>query len=160
MRGLSVVLALIGLVAVPGVTTAQATATGQEIVGAWAIDVRPDALLPGAPPLRTVTVFERDGGVTGLIDRLLPPVPPILAVGNEIAPMHGLWRRSGPAEFTFSLYTVIMADGIVTGYHRVRNVVTVSGDKLTGTAHAEFLDLGWNLILPPAQSELIGTRID
>jgi hypothetical protein len=134
-------------------------APGQEIVGIWAIDVRPDALPPGAPPLHTITVFDRAGSATGLIDRLLPPIPPILAVGSDIAPMHGLWRRRG-AEFTFSLYTVIMDDGVVTGYHRVRNVVRVRGDELTGIAYAEFFDLNWNLLLPPGASAVSGRRVE
>ena len=95
-------------------SAAQSTPPGQEIVGAWAIDVRPDALPPDAPPLHTITVFDRGYGVTGLIGRLLPPIPPIQAVANEIGPMSGLWRRTGAHTFEFTIYTVMMRNGIVT----------------------------------------------
>lgn len=143
----------------PHAIAAQTPTTGEEIVGPWIVDVRPAGAPAEAPPLRTVTTFQKDGGVAAAMDRLLPPVPPIQAVGNEIGPLNGLWRRSGPHEFLFSLYTVVLRDGIVTGYHRVTNAVTISGDELTGTALAEFFDENGTRVFS-GESALTGRRFD
>jgi hypothetical protein len=59
----------------------------------------------------------------------------------------------------FSLYTVIMRNGIVTGYHRVTNTVTIRGDELTGTALAEFFDEQGIRVFSGA-SALTGRRFD
>ena len=143
----------------PHAIAAQTATTGEEIVGPWVVDVRPAGAPAEAPPHRTVTTFQKDGGVAAAMDRLLPPVPPIQEVGNEIGPLNGLWRRSGPQEFVFSLYTVIMRNGIVTGYHRVTNTVTIRGDELTGTALAEFFDAQGIRVFSGA-SALTGRRFD
>lgn len=143
----------------PHAIAAQTVATGEEIVGPWVVDVRPTGAPPEAPPLRTVTTFQKDGGVAAVMDRVLPPVPPIQEVGNEIGALNGLWRRSGPHEFVFSLYTVIMRNGIVTGYHRVTNTVTISGNELSGTALAEFFDQEGTRVFS-GESALTGRRFD
>lgn len=87
--------------------------TGQQLEGAWIIDLASDPApgpIPVAPPVKTSGLLSRDGTV--LIQNVIPDMP-----GSRVIQGVGEWVRTGNREFalTWTFVIVSTVDGTYIG---------------------------------------------
>jgi hypothetical protein len=133
-----------------------------DIAGVWDTRVTPRGAPAGTRSLASIALFARDGAFTTTIDTALPPIPAVQALGSVLGPGYGQWRRISPLRFRLVFYAPILNNGIVNGFQRIRDTITLSdaGRQYTSPeSQVEFLDLNWNVVFSGA-SMVTGTRLE
>jgi hypothetical protein len=133
-----------------------------DVTGVWDTRVTPRGAPAGTRSLASVALFSRDGTFTTTIDTALPPIPAVQALGSVLGPGYGQWRRISPLRFRLVFYAPILSNGVVNGFQRIRDTITLSdtGRQYTSPeSQVEFLDLNWNVVFSGA-SMVTGTRLE
>jgi hypothetical protein len=139
----------------PAIVSAQQA----ERKGVWEVK----ASLPGqsVPPLLGLILLGDDGSFTQSIGSVLPPIPVLQAVANEIGPSYGHAVRTGDREFRLTFYAVLWKAGLVNGFQRLQSIeiMSESGDEWTSRAHSDLVDANWNVVFT-LTSDAKGTRLE
>ena len=133
-------------------------AAKKPLVGVWEVKVSP----LGQSPLLSLVMFAGDGSFTTAGGyKALPPVPAVEEVATELGPGCGRWTATGDREFRLTFYSVLWKAGLVNGFERVQDTLTLSesSDEYTGHAEADFLDANWNVVFS-SSSDVKGTRLE
>ena len=80
----------------------------------------------------------------------------------ERGPGYGRWSQTGDREFKLTFYVVLLKEGEVNGYMRVRSTMSLpeSGNEFTTSeCVAQFLDANWK-VLDSDQDVVKGTRLE
>jgi hypothetical protein len=128
------------------------------LVGVWELKVSP----VGQSPLLSLAMFAGDGSFTTAGGyKALPPVPAVEEVATELGPGCGRWAAAGGRVFRLTFYSVLWKAGVVNGFRRVQDTLTLSdsSDEYTGHAEADFLDANWNVVFSTS-SDVKGTRLE
>jgi hypothetical protein len=134
------------------------TAAKKPLVGIWEVNVSPI----GQSPLLSLAMFGGDGSFTTAGGyKALPPVPAVGEIATEFGPGCGRWAATGNREFRLTFYSVLWKAGVVNGFQRVQDTLTLSesSDEYAGHAQADFLDANWNVVFSTS-SEVKGTRLE
>jgi hypothetical protein len=133
-------------------------AAKKPLAGVWEVKVSPI----GQSPLLSLAMFAGDGSFTTAGGyKALPPVPAVEEVATELGPGCGRWAATGGRVFRLTFYSVLWKAGVVNGFRRVQDTLTLSEsrDEYTGHAEADFLDANWNVVFSTS-SDVIGTRLE
>jgi len=150
---------LIGLaflcVTIPIMLLAQ-PAEKKALVGVWEVKISAGG---GPPqPLLSIASFGGDGSFTTTGNTKFPQ-----GLGSdERGPGYGRWAQTGDREFKLTFYAVLLKDGEVNGYLRVRSTMILSGSGNEFTGHecqVEFLDTDWKVV-DSENDEVKGTRLE
>ena len=128
LKRISIVLALITVVALIATTAYAAKADDEKLVGTWVCDVS------GEPAFQALHTFHADGTFN--------ETSSLLGQGQE-GPAQGVWKRDGKQyQLTFQLFTFDPETGESTGMIRVRVTLKVDKpDHIQGTfAVADLID--------------------
>ena len=126
--------------------------------GVWEVKASPI----GQSPLLSLALFAGDGSFTTADGyKALPPVPAVEEVATELGPGCGRWAATGGRAFELTFYSVLWKAGLVTGFRRVQDTLTLSesSDEYTGHAEADFLDANSKVVFSTS-SDLKGTRLE
>jgi hypothetical protein len=133
-------------------------AAKKPLVGVWEVKVPPT----GQSPLLSLAMFAGDGSFTTAGGyKALPRVPAVEEVATDLGPGCGRWAATGDREFRLTFYSVLSKAGVVNGFQRVQDTLTLSesSDEYTGHAEADFLDANWNVVFSTS-SDVKGTRLE
>ena len=133
-------------------------AAKERLVGVWEVNASPI----GQSPLLSLAVFAGDGSFTTVGGyKALPPVPAVDDVATEIGPGCGRWTATGDREFRLTFYSVLWKAGLVNGFQRVQDILTLSesSNEYAGHAQVDFLDANWNVVFSTT-GDLKGTRLE
>jgi hypothetical protein len=130
----------------------------ERLVGVWEVNASPI----GQSPLLSLAMFGGDGSFTiagGY--KAVPPVPVVDEVATEVGPGYGRWTATGNREFRLTFYSVLWKAGLVNGFQRVRDTLTLSesSDEYTGQSKVDFLDANWNVVFSTS-SDVKGTKLE
>jgi hypothetical protein len=141
------------------VLTAQA-AEKKTLAGVWEIKVSAGG---GAPtPLLSIAIFGGDGSFTTNANPKISLAAPHQDLADERGPGYGRWAQTGENEFKLTFYAVLLKEGEVTGYLRVRTTMILSEtgqDFASRDCQVEFLDTNWKL-LDSDNDDVRGTRLE
>jgi hypothetical protein len=130
----------------------------ERLVGMWEVN----ASQIGQSPLLSLAIFGGDGSFTAVGGyKALPPVPAVDEVATELGPGYGRWATMGNRGFQLTFYSVLWKVGLVNGFLRVQDTLTLSesNNEYAGHAKADFLDANWNVVFSTS-SDLKGTRLE
>ena len=154
---------LIGLaflcVTIPLMLVAQ-PAEKKTLVGVWEVKIPAGGVPP--PPLLSIASFGGDGSFTTTGNTKFSLAPPNQGLADERSPGYGRWAQTGDREFKLTFYTVLLKEGEVNGYMRVRStmILSDSGNEFTTReGQVEFLDTNWK-VLDSDNDEVKGTRLE
>jgi hypothetical protein len=156
MKKTLMVLAAVSLVTS---TVRLAAAEEKDLTGVWEVKISPTGVPP--PPMLAMAIFVEDGSFIGTHDRVVPPVPEILAVAADMGPAYGRWVQTADGEFQLTFYAAMWnKEGVISGFHRIQAsiVLSESGDEFTGKTQADFFDANWKTLLSNT-GEVKGTRL-
>jgi hypothetical protein len=129
---------------------------GKTLTGVWEVKIEAGGVAP--PPLLSLAIFGGDGSFTttgnGKID--------VAGVADGRGPGYGRWAQAGNEEFKLTFYAVLLKEGEVNGYMRVRSTMTLSesGNDFTSKGcHVEFLDKNWD-VRDSDDDRVTGKRLD
>ena len=77
-------------------------------------------------PLLSIAIFGGDGIFTTTGNTKFSLAPPNQGVGDERGPGYGRWAQTGDREFKLTFYAVLLKEGEVNGYMRVRSTMSLS----------------------------------
>ena len=143
--------------AIPGVLAAQAPQ--KTLTGVWEVKVSAGGL---ASPLRSIGTFGGDGSFATSGNSKFSLAPPNQGLGDERGPGYGRWAQTGDKEFKLTFYAVLLKQGEVNGYMRVRTTIGLSdsgNEFTTSECVLQFLDANWK-VLDSDQDEATGTRLE
>jgi hypothetical protein len=108
----------------------------------WEVKIEAGGVAP--PPLLSLAIFGGEGSfnTTGNCKIDVAGLP------DERGPGYGRWAQAANREFKLTFYAVLLKQGKVNGYMRVRSTMTLSQsgtDFSSKEYHVEFLDKDWNL---------------
>jgi hypothetical protein len=118
-----------------------------ERTGVWELKAQP---VGGAvPPIFGLLLFREDGSFVQTVNWTLPPMPALQAVATESGSGFGRWVATGVKANRVIFYTVLWKAGLVNGFQRLQSaeILSESGDEVTGRAQVEFFDRNWNNVL-------------
>jgi hypothetical protein len=130
----------------------------ERLVGMWEVN----ASQIGQSPLLSLAIFGGDGSFTAVGGyKGLPTVPAVDEVGTELGPGYGRWATMGNRGVQLTFYSVLWKVGLVNGFLRVQETLTLSesNNEYAGQAKADFLDANWNVVFSTS-SDLKGTRLE
>jgi hypothetical protein len=156
MKKTLMVLAAVSLVTS---TVRLAAAEEKDLTGVWEVKISPTGVPP--PPMLAMAIFGEDGSFIGTHDRVVPPVPEILAVAADMGPAYGRWVQTADGEFQLTFYAAMWnKEGVISGFHRIQAsiVLSESGDEFTAKTQADFFDANWKTLLTNT-GEAKGTRL-
>jgi len=133
-------------------------AAKERLPGVWEVN----ASQIGQSPLLSLAVFGGEGSFTTVGGyKALPPVPAIDEVATELGPGYGRWTSTGNRGFQLTFYSPLWKAGLINGFLRVQDTLTLSesGNEYAGRAKADFLDANWNVVFNTS-SDLNGTRLE
>jgi hypothetical protein len=133
-------------------------AAKKPLAGVWEVKVSPI----GQSPLLSLAMFAGDGSFTTAGGyKALPTIPAVKEVATELGPGCGRWAVTGDREFRLTFYSVLWKAGVVNGFQRVQDTLTLSesSDEYTGHAQADFLDANWNVVFSTS-NDVKGTRLE
>jgi hypothetical protein len=150
---------LIGLavlcMTIPVILVAQ-PAEKKTLVGVWEVKIAAGGVPP--PPLLSIAIFSGDGSFTTAGNTKFPQ-----GLGSdERGPGYGRWAQTGDREFKLTFYAVLLKEGEVNGYLRVRSTMILSGsgnEFTTRECQVEFLDTNWKVV-DSDNDEVKGTRLE
>jgi hypothetical protein len=155
---------LVGLavfcVAVPVMLLAQSADKKETLMGVWEVKISAGGVPP--PPLLSIAIFGGDGCFTTTGNTKFSLAPPNQGLADERGPGYGRWTQTGDREFKLTLYAVLLKDGEVNGYLRVRSTMILadSGNEFTASeCRVDFLDVNWK-VLDSDNDEVKGTRLE
>ncbi len=128
--------------------------------GVWAVKEAP--VEHSQSPLLSLAMFGGDGSFTTAGgNKVLPPIPALQAMANELGPAFGRWAPTGTREFTLISHAVMRKAGLGSGFQRVHYtlVLSESGDEYTGHAEVDFLDADWNVVFSTT-GDVKGRRLE
>jgi hypothetical protein len=110
------------------------------------------------PPLLSIAIFSGDGSftTTGNTKISLP------GLADQRGAGYGRWAQTGDREFKLTFYAVLLKEGEVHGYLRVRStmILSDSGNEFTAReCQVEFLDANWKVV-DSDNDEVKGTRLE
>jgi hypothetical protein len=144
--------------AIPAILVAQSTEKNA-LAGVWEVKISAG----GAPsPLLSIAIFGGDGSFITTGTTKFSLGPPNQVVGDERGPGYGRWAQTGDREFKLTFYAVLLKEGEVNGYMRVRSTMSLSesGNEFTAReCHVDFLDANWK-VLDRENDEVKGTRLE
>lgn len=118
---------------------------------------------PGTPNQTGIQVFSRDGTFSGHGSPISGGPPPAVALGDTVGQGNGFWERISPTQFRVIVYALIFKNGVVNGFFRVHDTLTLSdtGQKFTSVngSQVEWLDLDWNVVASGSGINT-GTRLE
>ena len=131
----------------------------KQLVGVWEVKMSPVG--QSQSPLLSLAMYGADGSFTAGGSYVLPSVPAVQDVANELGTGYGRWSATNEKEFRLTFYSVMWKAGLVSGYQRVQDtlVLSESGDEYTGHAQVDFLDASWNVMFSTT-SDVKGTRLE
>jgi hypothetical protein len=150
---------LIGLavlcMTIPVILVAQ-PAERKTLVGVWEVKIAAGGVPP--PPLLSIAIFSGDGSftTTGNTKISLP------GLADQRGAGYGRWAQTGDREFKLTFYAVLLKEGEVHGYLRVRStmILSDSGNEFTAReCQVEFLDANWKVV-DSDNDEVKGTRLE
>jgi hypothetical protein len=130
----------------------------ERLLGLWEVN----ASQTGQSPLLSLAMFGGDGSFTTVGGyKALPAAPAIDEVATELGPGYGRWASMGNRGFQLTFYSPLWKAGLVNGFVRVQDTLTLSesNNEYAGNAKADFLDANWNLVFSTS-SDLKGTRLE
>jgi len=155
---------LVGLavfcVTVPVMLLAQPADKKETLMGVWEVKISAGGVPP--PPLLSIAIFGGDGSFTTTGNTKFSLAPPNQGLADERGPGYGRWTQTGDREFKLTLYAVLLKDGEVNGYLRVRSTMILadSGNEFTASeCRVDFLDVNWK-VLDSDNDEVKGTRLE
>jgi hypothetical protein len=154
---------LIGLVVLwitVSVVLVAPAAEKKTLAGVWEIKVSAGG---GAPsPLLSIAIFGGDGSFTTTSNPKISLASPNQDLADERGPGYGRWAQTAENEFKLTFYSVLLKDGAVTGYMRVRSTMTLSEsghEFTTSECLVEFLNTNWK-VLDSDNDGVKGTRLE
>jgi hypothetical protein len=151
-------IAVVLLLAVPANLVAQSSEK-KIVAGVWEVKISAGGV---QSPLLSIAIFGQDGSFTTTGNTKFSLAPPNAGLGNERGPGYGHWVQTGDREFKLTFYVVLLKDGEVNGYMRVRSTMSLSesGNEFTSSqCVAQFLDTNWK-VLDSDQDEVKGTKLE
>jgi hypothetical protein len=130
----------------------------EPLVGVWEVSASPT----GQSPLLSLAMFGGDGSFTTVGGyKALPPVPAVDEIATELGPGCGRWATTGNREFRLTFYSVLWKAGLVNGFQRVQDTLTLSesNNEYAGHAQVDFLDANWTVVFSTS-SDVKGTRLE
>ena len=130
------------------------------LVGVWEVKVSPVG--QSHSPELSIATYSADGVVvTGDSYYVLPPIPAVQDLANELGAGYGRWVATSDREFRLTFYSVMWKAGLVTGYRRVQETLDLaeSGDECGGHAQVDFLDANWKVVSSTI-SDVISRRLE
>jgi hypothetical protein len=151
-------IAVVLLWAIPANLVAQSSEK-KTLAGVWEVKITAGGV---QSPLLSIAIFGQDGSFTTTGNTKFSLAPPNAGLGNERGPGYGRWAQTGDREFELTFYVVLLKDGEVNGYIRVRSTMSLSesGNEFTSSqCVAQFLDTNWK-VLDSDQDEVKGTKLE
>src|ERR1700752_3245730 len=151
-------IAVVLLLAVPANLVAQSSEK-KIVAGVWEVKISAGGV---QSPLLSIAIFGQDGSFTTTGNTKFSLAPPNAGLGNARGPGYGHWVQTGDREFKLTFYVVLLKDGEVNGYMRVRSTMSLSesGNEFTSSqCVAQFLDTNWK-VLDSDQDEVKGTKLE
>lgn len=126
------------------------------LVGVWEVKISARGLPP--PPLLSIAIFGGDGSftTTGNTNVSVP------GFADQRGPGYGRWAQTGDREFKLTFYDVLLKEGQVNGYQRIRStmILSESGNEFTSRGcQVDFLDVNWKIV-DRDNDEVEGTRLE
>jgi hypothetical protein len=150
---------LIGLavlcMTIPVILVAQ-PAEKKTLLGVWEVKIAAGGVPP--PPLLSIAIFSGDGSFTTTGNTKIPWA----GLTYQRGPGYGRWAQTGDKEFKLTFYAVLLKEGEVNGYLRVRSTIILSGsgnEFPTRECQVEFLDTNWKVV-DSDNDEVKGTRLE
>jgi hypothetical protein len=150
---------LIGLavlcMTIPVILVAQ-PAEKKTLVGVWEVKIAAGGVPP--PPLLSIAIFSGDGSFTTTGNTKIPWA----GLTYQRGPGYGRWAQTGDKEFKLTFYAVLLKEGEVNRYLRVRSTIILSGsgnEFPTRECQVEFLDTNWKVV-DSDNDEVKGTRLE
>ena len=144
--------------AIPVVLVAQAPEK-KTLAGMWEVKISAGGV---QSPLLSIAIFGGDGSFATSGNTRFSLAPPNQGLGDERGPGYGRWAQTGDKEFKLTFYAVLLKQGEVNGYMRVRTTMSLSDSGNEFTAHecvVQFLDANWK-VLDSDQDEVTGKRLE
>jgi hypothetical protein len=130
------------------------------LAGVW--EVKVSAGGAPTPHLLSIASFGGDGSFTTTGNTKFSLAPPNQSLADERGPGYGRWVQTGDREFKLTFYAVLLKEGEVNGYMRVRStmILSESGNEFTAReSQVDFLDPNWK-VLDSDNDEVKGTRLE
>jgi hypothetical protein len=146
------------LAAVPANLVAQSSEK-KTLAGVWDVKISAGGV---QSPLLSIAIFGQDGSFTTTGNTKFSLAPPNQGLGDERGPGYGRWAQTGDREFKLTFYVVVLKEGEVNGYMRVRCTMSLSesgNEFTTSKCVAQFLDANWK-VLDSDQDMVNGTRLE
>jgi hypothetical protein len=148
---------LIGLavlcMTLPAMLVAQ-PAEKKTLVGVWEVKISAGGVPP--PPLVSIAIFGGDGSFTTTGNTKFQ------GLADQRGPGYGRWVQAGEGEFKLTFYAVLLKEGELNGYMRVRSTMMLSesGNEFTAReCRVEFLDANWKVV-DSDNDEVKGRRLE
>jgi hypothetical protein len=129
------------------------------LAGVWEVKISAGGV---QSPLLSIAIFGQDGSFATVGNIKFSLAPPNQGLGDERGPGYGRWSQTGDREFKLTFYVVLLKEGEVNGYMRVRSTVSLSesgNEFTTSECVAQFLDANWK-VLDSDQDVVKGTRLE
>jgi hypothetical protein len=126
------------------------------LVGVWEVKISAGGVPP--PPLLSIAVFGGDGSFTTTGNTKFS----LAGLADQRGPGYGRWAQTGDREFKLTFYAVLLKEGEVNGYQRVRStmILSESGNEFTAReCRVDFLDANWKVV-DSDNDEVKGTRLE
>lgn len=110
------------------------------------------------PPLLSIAIFSGDGSFTTTGNTKISWT----GLAYQRGPGYGRWAQTGDQEFKLTFYAVLLKEGEVNGYLRVRSIMILSdsgNEFTTRECQVEFLDTNWKVV-DSDNDEVRGTRLE
>ena len=146
------------LAAVPANLVAQSSEK-KTLAGVWEVKISAGGV---QSPLLSIAIFGQDGSFTTTGNTKFSLAPPNQGLGDERGPGYGRWSQTGDREFKLTFYVVLLKEGEVNGYMRVRSTMSLSesgNEFTTSECVAQFLDANWK-VLDSDQDVVKGARLE
>lgn len=125
-------------------------------MGVWEVKIAAGGVPP--PPLLSIAIFSGDGSFTTTGKTKISWA----GLAYQRGPGYDRWAQTGDKEFKLTFYAVLLKEGEVNGYLRVRSTMILSGSGNEFTSHecqVEFLDTDWKVV-DSDNDEVKGTRLE
>ena len=125
-------------------------------MGVWEVKIAAGGVPP--PPLLSIAIFSADGSFTTTGNTKISWAGLVYQRG----PGYGRWAQTGDRGFKLTFYAVLLKEGEVNGYLRVRSTMILSGsgnEFTTRECQVEFLDTNWKVV-DSDNDEVKGTRLE
>jgi hypothetical protein len=139
----------------PVTMVAQSTG-GKALTGVWEVKIEAGGVAP--PALLSLAIFGGDGSFTTTGNSKID----VAGLADQRGPGFGRWAQAGNREFKLTFYAVLLKEGEVNGYMRVRSTLTLSepGNEFTSReCHVEFLDKNWD-VRDSDDDQVTGKKLD